>query len=231
MTIAPEEIAPGILPPEDWQLEDIDYLAARPDAEGSANWSEMGGKKTSTGLWLAQKKLQDIEAPSVLIITTRTGKGTFFQLGPGILGNKWTIFNVDTKGISVLRDGKELRLPPTKLKFVPKKFNFPTVVVTHYNIFSKSNQGKFEVDDNSDPLIDPEDGSFFMKPWTQADHIVNRHWNFVWLDEAHRIKDRDARWTKTIKRLKVQDGNEQIRHVSTGTGFINRPDETWRICS
>jgi len=59
----------------------------------------------------------------------------------------------------------------------------------------------------------------------QSDHMIAREWDFVWLDEGHRIKDRGSRWTVNIKKLKSRYG----RHLSTGTGFINRPDEIWSL--
>ena len=38
----------------DWQEEDLKQLVER---EYSANWSEMGCYKTTTGLWLAERRL------------------------------------------------------------------------------------------------------------------------------------------------------------------------------
>src|SRR4051794_9855108 len=62
--------------PADWQTEDLDYLQNR---SWSGNWSEMGCFKTSTALWLMEKRLENVENPRVLIITTKRGKGSYFS--------------------------------------------------------------------------------------------------------------------------------------------------------
>lgn len=209
-----------IQPPDPWQEEDIAFLDGKPY---SANWSEMGCKKTSTGLWVAEKKaieLADGKPPSILIVTSRTGKGSYFQLAPGIMED-WTIFNVKTNGIWVLIDGTEIKLPG--YEFLPKTINFPHVVITHYNLFSFCQAGKPKLDKQKNPIIKP-DGTLVMMPWKQADYIIDHEWDVVILDEAHRIKDRDAKQTRGIKKLKAK-----YRHVMTGTGFINRPDEIWSL--
>lgn len=214
-----EEIAfkpPSLLPPESWQLVDIEHTGGIPN---SANWSEMGCKKTTTGLWMIKEQLKDVENPTVLIITTRSGKGTFFQWAPQILEG-WTILDVDTRGVKVLMDGKLIQIP--KLKELPEEFGMPTLVITHYHVFSKSNHGKFEEHPITGEPMKNEAGGLIMKAPTQADRINKHLWEFCWLDEVHRIKDKDARWTITIKRVK-----SKRRHISTGTGFINRPHEIW----
>src|SRR5215831_14162619 len=42
---------------EDWQTQDIGYLLGR-EVPGTANWSEMGCYKTSTGLWYVDRKVR-----------------------------------------------------------------------------------------------------------------------------------------------------------------------------
>ncbi len=120
-------------------------------------------------------------------------------------------------------NGQMLPLPKESHKFVPKEFAMPTICIAHYDIFSRSNYGKFELDDEGLPI--KLDGKFVFKEWVQADHIAGREWDMMWCDEFHRMKDRDARWTVNIKRVKTRIG----KHGSTGTGFINRPDEIWSL--
>ena len=56
------------------------------------------------------------------------------------------------------------------------------------------------------------------------DAIQAHHWDVIILDEAHRIKGRTTGWTKEIKKLKGS-----VKHVMTGTGFINNPSEIWSL--
>src|SRR5580765_410322 len=197
-----------------------------PPTYGTANWSEMGCYKTSTGLWYLERKLAEMQKfknPSVLIITSKGGKGTFLEAVPEILPD-FQILNIETQSISLYKNGFMLKLPPDKLKFVPEEFAFPVVCLAHYDIFSRSNFGKVEIDEEGNPIKD-EKGGFKFKPPLQADYIIAREWDFVWCDEFHRLKDRKARWTVNIKKVKSRVG----RHGSTGTGFINRPDEIWSL--
>src|SRR6516165_2071358 len=89
---------------EDWQHHDIIRLLMKHDAQaiantdgkipkqgainhmtgdkmvsaGTANWSEMGCYKTSTGLWYIDAKLKEAQLdhpPSILIVTNKSGKG------------------------------------------------------------------------------------------------------------------------------------------------------------
>jgi len=217
---------------EDWQTVDIIRLLKRHDEQasrngqdaGTANWSEMGCYKTSTGLWFMDRKLQEanLDHPkSILIITNKSGKGTFFEAIPEIFKG-WTFLNLETKSISLITNGRELRIP--KLEHCPKEFAMDTVCLTHYNVFSFSNKGQFEEDENGRPIKD-ENGKFILKEWRQADYIIDHKWDFVWTDEFHRMKDKDSRWTVNIKKLKTTVG----RHGSSGTGFINRPHEIWSL--
>lgn len=224
----------------DWQKEDIDHLLdfyenrAREELEeehpkigeyGVANFSEMGCYKTSTGLWLIEQLIEKAgnkdKQPAILIITSKGGKGTFLEAVPQILPD-YTILNIETQALFYYKNGQMLKLSKD-LKYVPKEFAMPTVCLAHYDIFSRSNFGKFETDEQGKPL--QLNGKFVFKPWTQADYMINREWDVVWCDEFHRLKDRDARWTVNIKKLKTR----VAKHGSTGTGFINRPDEIWSL--
>jgi hypothetical protein len=102
-------------PPDPWQLEDIEHMYNRMIFTGhGANWSEMGCKKTTTGLWLIQRLHREYWGedfkPNVFVCTTSAGKGTFFYFAPHILED-WVIINVKATGLSVIVDGKERNLP------------------------------------------------------------------------------------------------------------------------
>jgi SNF2 family DNA or RNA helicase len=56
------------------------------------------------------------------------------------------------------------------------------------------------------------------------EQIKKVEWDIIILDEAHRIKERSTGWTREIKKLKGK-----IKHVMTGTGFINNPAEIWSL--
>src|ERR1041385_3433544 len=210
---------------EEWQTQDIGKLLEY-DGIGTANWSEMGAYKTSTGLWYVDRKVKKagIEQPAILVITTKAGKGTFLDAVPEILPD-YMIINIESNALYVYQDGEMKRLKG--LDNVPKEFAFPVICLAHYDIFSRSNRGRYETDDNGNPLIVEINGKkeVFEKPWKQADYIIDREWDIVWCDEFHRLKDREARWTVNIKKVKTRVG----RHGSTGTGFINRPDEIWSL--
>ena len=181
----------------DFQVEDLEQLIPR---DWSANFSEMGCYKTTTCLWLVAEKLSHITKPRVLIITTKSGKGTYFKWIPELLPG-WTLLNVNANRVNLVLDGIEL-----KYRLARDSSN-PLVCVAHYNVFTKRKKKK---DD---------------KPvWTVQDELLDIQWDMVILDEAHRIKERDTNWTKQIKKLKAT-----YRHVMTGTGFINNPAEIWSL--
>lgn len=204
----------------DWQIEDLDKLNKR---EWSANWSEMGCFKTSTGLWLAAEKVKDIENPSILIVTSKSGKGTFYQMIPELEEFKnFEILDVGTQNISIMKSGQWLKLPG--LDHLPKAVTFPNIVLSHYDVFSRCNKHVFEVDELTKEVIKNEDGTIKFKEWTQADWLLERKWDFVWVDEFHRMKNKDAKWTVNLKKAR-----SELKHGSTGTGFINRPDEIWSL--
>jgi SNF2 family DNA or RNA helicase len=235
MTVADNvltDLPDGIKRP-DWQVEDLMKLASRVH---SANWSEMGCFKTSTGLWLAEAKVLDKTNPTILIITSAGGKGTYFDMVPRLLP-KFTLFDVGTKALSiVLPGGKRVKLQEDW----PKEFKIPSIVLSHYQVFARWNKNKtgpceqcggtgeeaFEVA-GSNLVVKCENCKgigFAPLPWTMADKIVAHPWDFVIIDEAHRLKGRDNKWTHCIKRIKSPH-----KHIMTGTGFINRPDEVWSL--
>jgi SNF2 family DNA or RNA helicase len=213
-----------------WQLEDLAHLN---EQEHSANWSEMGCYKTSTALWLVEYKVRDIENPRVIIVTTKSGKGTYFEAIPAILPG-WTVLNVGTRDVRmVLPTGKQVKIG----KRLADEINVPHVVLTHYNVFARSNKGELTKcktckGTGENPLFmevkcfDCKGAGKVPAPWMQSDWLADRSWDFVILDEAHRIKNRDNKWTKKIKQMGIDALN---RHVMTGTGFINRPDEIWSL--
>src|SRR5258708_27438714 len=86
---------------EDWQTVDIFHLL-RQTTHGTANFSEMGCYKTSTGLWYVDRKLREagVTKPSILIISSKSGKGTFLEAIPEILP-EYTILSVDTQALSL----------------------------------------------------------------------------------------------------------------------------------
>lgn len=190
-----EELAPTErFEPTDWQVEDLEYLTSR---DCSANWSEMGCFKTSTGLWLIAQKLAEIKKPKVLIVTTKAGKGTYFDAIPKIeeLHNE-LLFNVHAATITERLFNFELDLDLGT--FLDKLHSQGGIVLSHYHCYT--NRSKLL------PLLHELD------------------WDFVLLDEAHRIKNRKAQWTRNIKKLKVDQ-----KHLMTGTGFINDPAEVWSL--
>lgn len=193
-----------------WQLEDLQYLMELPY---SANWSEMGCYKTTSVEWLieAKRRLDDALVKErgkefkVLIVTTKSGKGTYFQTVPDVLRG-WTTYNVATDKVALILGDVELKMPK-----LPLDATKPTIVVTHYNVFSNRTRKK---------ALEPGE----MPKVTMCDELLFHDWDMVILDEAHRIKNRDAQWTIQLKKL-----NARYKHIMTGTGFINNPAEMWSL--
>jgi SNF2-related domain/Helicase conserved C-terminal domain len=228
------------LVPADWQRNDIAELI---DVPASANWSDMGCYKTSTSLWVHDFKMKrdNIEVPSILVITNRSGKGAFFRDVPKTIDG-YTILNVDTRKVSMVINGRSLKING---KF-PEEITVPHIVVTHYHVFEKCNLGKTKQCETCKGLgledfrfVQGTDGSMTKVgipctdckgkgnhplPETQGDRLLKHHWDVVICDEAHRMKNPDTHWTKNIKKLKCT-----YKHIMTGTGFINRPDEIFSL--
>lgn len=207
-----------------FQLEDLSRIIKNGN---SANWSDMGCYKTSTALWWLQEKLRGEKAPKMLIITTRSGKGTYWKLAP-IIQPTWELFNVQRNRITMVLGDDELPLDIPLSKFGG---NHPMLFVAHYDVFTQRKKRKKKEDKESEELV-KEYGQELAElledtahtPQGNLDDIMDIEWDAVILDEAHRIKGRTTGWTKTIKKLKFKYG-----HAMTGTGFINRPDEVWGI--
>lgn len=167
-----------------FQQQDIPKLVGRPY---SANWSEVGCMKTTTALW-AIADTMDIDPPKgrgarVLIITTRTGKGTYFQTVPHVLP-EWSLANVGARDVEWLAGGNDPLAP--------------RIVLAHFHCFTNRS--------------------------AMREALTDVAWDMVYIDEAHRIKNRKSQWTKNIKKLRTR-----YRHVMTGTGFVNSPDEVWSL--
>lgn len=214
-----------LLTPTDWQIEDLEFLR---NLDASANWSQMGCFKTSTALWLTESKTRDIKWPAVLIVTTRSGKGSYFRDIPRCLEREWQIFNIKSDGVYLLLNGTEIKIGKT----LPEVIEFPHIIVTHYNTFSKSNLNKKEwcKECNGRGKVNLEvcpkcDGKKRVElPWRGCDYLISREWDVLILDEAHRIKNPDTKWTVNLKKIKAK-----TKHIMTGSGFVNRPDEIWSL--
>ncbi len=210
--------------PAEFQIEDMAHLAER---DWSANWSEMGCFKTSTVLWLIPKWARKLEkeCPQVLIITTRSGKGTFWKHGP-IQLPEYELFNLNGGKVKMVMEGFEFDIGG-----IPDDYTQPRIFVAHYNIFTKRKKKKKKPEDEtqqpktSEEILEEilDEAASEAKKETKIDVLEQIHqhkWDIIILDEAHRIKGRRTGWTREIKRLKAP-----IKHVMTGTGFINNPAE------
>jgi SNF2 family DNA or RNA helicase len=215
------------LTPADWQLEDLnEYNHLR----NSANWSQMGCYKTSSALWMLQQKLNYIKNPRVLVVTTSSGKGAYFRDIPKTISDKWQVLNMKHDGFYLIMNGMQIKIG----KQLAETIEFPHIVVAHYHLFSRSNLDKLEVcsgcggsglsDDFLQPCYVCDSSGLLPKPETRADHLLKRQWDMVMLDEAHRIKNPDTGWTTNIKKIKTN-----YKHIITGSGFVNRPDEIWSL--
>lgn len=197
--------SPDQYAPTDWQNEDLaNYITDYYKRPFSANWSEMGCYKTTTGLWLIERMLGllELEKDNVLIVTTKSGKGAYWDAIPKSLGSDWRVFNVGTKTAHEVHliGGAHFTFPLDMDEFVYKlrEPQHKQIIVAHYNCFAHK--------------------SDMMKILTRID------WAFALLDEAHRIKNKDTQWTRNLKSLSAQ-----YKHIMTGTGFINNPAEIWSL--
>lgn len=184
--------------PAEFQLEDLAQLY---DKDYSGNFSEMGCYKTTSALWLAEYKMTNKTSPALLIITTKMGKGTYFDAVPKTIPD-WIFLNVHTRKITRFELGGLLEVEQTPQEFLDAiKGDKPVVILAHYHCFM-----------NKSPM---------------RDVLSSIDWDGIVVDEAHRLKNRDGQWTRNIKRIKVVPGG--FKHIMTGTGFINRPDEFWSL--
>lgn len=194
--------------PRDWQSLDLSFLDK---LDNSANWSSMGTFKTSTGLWLADRKLKQGKG-NVLIVTTKSGKGAYFDAIPRCLNHgQWAVFNIGTRKVEevVLRDLRmefDIEDLITLLKLRKQR----NLVLAHYHCFTNKSQM------NEILLAGSQNGQV--------------QWDFILLDEAHKIKNKDVQWGRNLKKMAHANKQEKVyRHVMTGTGFVNNPSEVWSL--
>jgi len=209
----------------EFQRDDIAYMS---EIEGgSCNWSEMGSFKTSTAEWLLEQKTKHIPNPRVLIITTKTGKGPYLESLWEILP-EWDIFSVSTTKNQLVLGS---RVAPWDVKLPNPLYMKPVIVLAHYNCFTNKQclpqqvQQMVELENGRTvkrPVLN-EDGTIKMKIPRCAE-LMTKHWDMIIVDEAHRMKNHDAQWTRNIKKLKAP-----YRHIMTGTGFVNNPSEIWSL--
>jgi len=208
----------------DFQREDLSRLIEMP---ASANWSEMGCMKTTTVEWLMDAKLHHIPNPRVLVITTKSGKGTYLESLPEVLPH-WDVYTASPQGNAIVVGSK----PVTRFKVeLPNPLQMrPVVVLAHYHCFTnRACQPKIlkrkQVVDGKEFMVEilNADGTFATEI-PACNQLLRMHWDMVIVDEAHRMKNHDAQWTRNIKKLRAAN-----RHIMTGTGFINNPAEVWSL--
>jgi hypothetical protein len=182
--------------PTDWQLEDLDYLVER---TYSANWSEMGAYKTTTGLWLMDRLAERLgRSAHTLIVTSKAGKGTYYDAFPKAIPN-WELYTVDTRKVHRYAYNQLWESNEDEALYYPNQATH-VAVLAHYDVFSgRSKNGMY-------------------------DNLKEIEWDMIILDEAHRIKNKGTGWTKNLKKLKADN-----KHVMTGTPFINNPAELWSL--
>ena len=104
-------------------------------------------------------------------------------------------------------------------------------MLAHYHCFTNRScipqQKKIKVTlPNGKELERPKllpDGTIDMVIPRNAE-LLTKHWDMVICDEAHRLKNYDAQWTRNIKKIKAA-----YKHIMTGTGFVNNPAEIWSL--
>jgi SNF2 family DNA or RNA helicase len=206
VTAIAEPIQTERFEPTEWQKKDLRFLAPMPY---SANWSQMGCFKTSTALWLLEKK----KVRNAIIITSKIGKGAYFSDFYKCLPENWELYNLQIHSATRREpDGSEypvdLDVLLTEIKY--DHHDNPRVILAHYDIFTDAaNKSSRKKNDGGPGIFD------------KLEKIV---WEMILCDEAHRLKNRKAQWTKNIKKLKAI-----AKHVMTGTAFINNPGEMWSL--
>lgn len=205
---------------QEFQRYDLEFLS---ELKNSANWSEMGAMKTTTAEWLAQIKLAHIPNPRVLVITTKSGKGTYLESLWEVLP-EWEVFTVSTKKTNLVVGGRPV---PLNVRLPDPLFFRPVIALAHYHCFTNNACIPKPVQDKDENGITRNrmnpDGTFEMTE-PPCMHLLLKHWDLVIIDEAHRIKNPDAQWTRNIKKIR-----SQFKHAMTGTGFINDPSEIWSL--
>lgn len=199
-----------------FQRED---LARLNEQRSSANWSEMGAMKTTTAEWLWAQKLKHVPNPRVLVITTKTGKGTYFESLWETLP-EWDVFTIDTTKTRLALNGKPI---PINVALPNPLYFRPVVAVAHYHCFSdRSFVPRQRKDRDGIPLMNPN-GTFKMIV-PKCALLAQYPWDMIIVDEAHRMKNPDTQWTRNIKKLTTE-----FKHIMTGTGFVNNPAEIWSL--
>lgn len=183
--------------PTDWQLADIERMSR---SSATADWSEMGCFKTTTALWLAERR----KVRNVLVVTSKMGKGTYFDAIPKALAG-WKTYNVNLKQTTLFKDTlwqPEVNLDELLLTTQMGMHSEPWIFLVHYDCFQDRHEHKYGI----------------LKKFSKV------YWDMLICDEAHKLKNRKTAWTRNIKRLQ-----SKTRHVMTGTGFVNDPSEIWSI--
>lgn len=194
--------APEKFQMQSWQAEDLEYLEAIPN---SANWSSMGTYKSSTGLWLIDRKIQ--QQGNALIVTTKSGKGAFYTAIPRCLDDDWSVFNVGTRVVEEIIMG-DVRLEYDIEDFISQLMGRKkkTIVLAHYHCFVRKS-----------PLYE------ILLGGSETGKI---EWDMILLDEAHKIKSKDVQWSRGLKKIARASKH---RHLMTGTGFVNNPAEMYSL--
>jgi SNF2 family DNA or RNA helicase len=187
---------------EQWQSRDLNYLGPMPY---SANWSSMGCFKTSTGLWLLERK----QVKNALIITSKVGKGAYFSDFYRCLPEKWKLYNIGIHEAALKINGFEEKIDLDLLLATIKRrhHSYPIVLLAHYDMFT--NRANKTKDAKGKGILDK---------------LKAIEWDMIICDEAHRLKNRKTQWTINIKKLKAKN-----KHIMTGTGFVNNPAEMWSL--
>jgi SNF2 family DNA or RNA helicase len=188
-----------------WQERDLNFLAPMPS---SANWSQMGCFKTSTALWLLQRK----KVKNTLIITSKVGKGSYFSDFYKCLPPSWKLYNLNIHDITLrINDFEEKQDINEVIDTIRSGFhNKPMVVLAHYDVFTTAANNSSRKRNEGGPGI--------------LDKLRTIKWDMILIDECHRMKNPDAQWTRNIKKFKAKN-----RHVMSGTAFVNNPAEIWSI--
>jgi len=191
--------------PHEFQLEDLEFLNK---LDYSANWSEMGTFKTSTGLWWIEKKTEELPAANVLIVTTKSGKGAFFECIPRCLKtDEWKIFNVSSRITEeVILQDLRVESDIDDLIHALMDHDQKVMVLSHYHVF--------------------ENRSVLKDIFEEGIARNALEWDVVLIDEAHKIKSKDVQWGRNLKK---QSKYARFRHAMTGTGFVNNPAELYSI--
>ncbi len=192
-------------PQETWQTRDLNYLSPMPF---SANWGQMGTYKTSTGLWLLDRK----KVRNAIIITSKVGKGAYYSDFYKCLPESWELYNVDLhKTMLRIEDfEKDVNLNTILTTIATGKHNHPMVLLIHYDcLTNKANESTRKKDKGGFGILDK---------------LRKIEWDMVLCDEAHKLKNPKTQWTRNIKKIKAKN-----KHIMTGTGFVNNPAEMWSL--